>query len=38
MIAYMDVIHVDEKRQYSIGAAPRDQACAVEGKRAEQVG
>jgi hypothetical protein len=29
---------VGEKRQDSIGAAPRDQACAIDGERVEQVG
>ena len=31
-------LHLAEKRQGSIGAAPRDQAYVVEGESAEQVG
>ena len=34
----MHCSQVAVKRQDSIGAAPRDQACAVDGDRAEQVG
>jgi hypothetical protein len=29
---------VDVKRQYSIGAAPQEKLCVVDGARAEQVG
>jgi len=27
-----------DKRQYSIGAAPQEKVCVVDGARAEQVG
>jgi hypothetical protein len=35
---FTNPVHVDEKRQDSIGAGPRDQAQGVEGASGEQVG
>ena len=35
---FTNPVYLSVKRQDSIGAAPRDQACAVDGDRAEQVG